>query len=156
EIKTLMSQAQQARKMAAATGDKDKAETLNLKAETFEQKAGMLMDGVKQLQTLEVQTHDMLDKFRHWSRVSDAKIDRTAMKVEFYAEQRAMILDAQKTLGVGMKLLRGNPEQLKAALSGASAPITMPTGSVLGRGVGAGSAPTGSQGSGDYNELFKS
>jgi hypothetical protein len=225
EITTLMAQANQARKMAATTSDPDKAETLKLKAETFEQKAGMLMDGVKQLQTLELQTKDMLDKFRHWSRVSDAKIDRTAAKVEFYADQRAMILDAHKTLNIGMKLLRGNPEdlklvdgaiefladdaartvgeiqefnrlsdsmltdldiegsanaekarakfasfgqkleedaakpsavqQLEAALSGASAPITMPTGTVLGRGIGAGSTP-GSQGSGDYNELFKS
>jgi hypothetical protein len=48
----------------------------------------------------------MLDKFRHWSRVSDAKIDRTAAKVEFYAEQRAAILDAHKCSVIGQRLLR--------------------------------------------------
>jgi hypothetical protein len=62
---------------------------------------------------LETTTNDMLTKFRHWSQVSDAKIDRTAMKVEIFAEQRKMILDAKKTLGVGMRLLKGDPEQLK-------------------------------------------
>ena len=34
------------------------------------------------------QTADMLEKFRHWSRVSDAKIDRMKIKVDFYAAQR--------------------------------------------------------------------
>ena len=71
------------------------------------------MDGVKQLQALEDQTKDMLIKFRHWSQVSDAKIDRTAMRVEIFAEQRQMILDAKGTLSIGQKLLRGDPEQLK-------------------------------------------
>jgi hypothetical protein len=71
------------------------------------------MQAVKQLQDLETTTADMLVKFRHWSQVSDAKIDRTAMKVEIFAEQRKMILDAKATLGIGMRLLKGDPEQLK-------------------------------------------
>src|SRR5208282_2529292 len=88
-------------------------ERISLQAETLEQKAGLLMQAVKQLQDLETTTADMLVKFRHWSQVSDAKIDRTAMKVEIFAEQRKMILDAKKTLGIGMRLLKGDPEQLK-------------------------------------------
>lgn len=113
EIQTNMAQATQARKMAAMKTDSLEKERLNLQAETLEQKAGLLMQAVKQLQDLETTTADMLDKFRHWSQVSDAKIDRTAMKVEIFAEQRKMILEAKKTLGVGMRLLKGDPEQLK-------------------------------------------
>ena len=113
EIQTNMAQATQARKMAAMKTDELEKERLNLSAETLEQKAGLLMQAVKQLQDLETTTADMLGKFRHWSQVSDAKIDRTAMKVEIFAEQRKMILEAKKTLGIGMRLLKGDPEQLK-------------------------------------------
>ena len=73
----------------------------------------MLMQGVKQLQALEDQTSKMLKTFQHWSQIADSKIQRTENKVNFLAEQRKMILDAKATLGVGQRLLRGNPEQLK-------------------------------------------
>lgn len=112
-INELGSRSNQAALMLTREKDPDKADLLKLSKETSEQKAGMLMEGIKQLKTLEAQTKDMLDKFRHWSRVSDAKIDRTEMKVDFYAEQRKDILDAQRTLGVGYRLLKGDPEQLK-------------------------------------------
>jgi len=68
---------------------------------------------VKQLQALEEQTAKMLHTFQHWSQIADSKIQRTENKVGFLAEQRKMILDAKATLGVGQRLLRGNPEQLK-------------------------------------------
>jgi len=55
----------------------------------------------------------MLKTFQHWSQIADSKIQRTENKVNFLAEQRKMILDAKATLGVGQRLLRGNPEQLK-------------------------------------------
>jgi hypothetical protein len=55
----------------------------------------------------------MQNTFRHWSQIADSKIQRTENKVNFLAEQRKMILDAKATLGVGQRLLRGNPEQLK-------------------------------------------
>jgi hypothetical protein len=113
DIATKMAQATQARKMAAAKTDDLEKERLSLQAETLEQGAGLLMQAVKQLQDLETTTADMLVKFRHWSQVSDAKIDRTAMKVEIFAEQRKMILEAKRTLGIGMRLLKGDPEQLK-------------------------------------------
>jgi hypothetical protein len=71
------------------------------------------MQGVKQLQALEAQTSTMLHTFQHWSQIADSKIQRTENKVSFLAEQRKMILDAKATLGVGQRLLRGNPEQLK-------------------------------------------
>lgn len=112
DIASNMAQASQARKMAANKSDDLEKERLSLQAETFEQKAGLLMQAVKQLQDLETTTADMLVKFRHWSQVSDAKIDRTAMKVEIFAEQRKMILDAKKTLSVGMRLLKGDDAQL--------------------------------------------
>ena len=101
-----------AERKIAATNDADEKERLSLAKETMEEKAGLEMTGIQQLTQLEAQTRDMLDKFRHWSRVSDAKIDRTAAKVEFYTEQRGMILDAQKTLSVGQRILRGNPQEL--------------------------------------------
>jgi hypothetical protein len=112
DIATNMAQAAQARKMAANKTDDLEKERLNLQAETLEQKAGLLMQAVKQLQDLESTTNDMLTKFRHWSQVSDAKIDRTAMKVEIFAEQRKMILEAKKTLSIGMRLLKGDDAQL--------------------------------------------
>ena len=113
EISQLMAQSQAAARMLTTKTDPLEKERIQLQKETYEQKAGLLMQAVQQLQALENQTHDMLDKFRHWSQVSDAKIDRTAMKVEIFAEQRKMILDAKRTLGVGMRLLKGDPEQLK-------------------------------------------
>jgi hypothetical protein len=91
----------------------DDLETAKLQKETWESQAGLEYQGLQQLQELEKQTADMLDKFRHWSRVSDAKIDRMKIKVDFYAAQRETILEAQKTLGIGLRLLKGDPEQLK-------------------------------------------
>lgn len=88
-------------------------ERLTLERQTFLEQAGMLMQGVKQLQALEDQTANMLHTFQHWSQISDSKIQRTKNKVDFLAEQRKMILDAKATLGAGQRLLRGNPEQLK-------------------------------------------
>jgi hypothetical protein len=86
---------------------------LSLERQTFLEKAGMLMQGVKQLQALEDETSKMLGTFQHWSQIADSKIQRTENKVNFLAEQRKMILDAKATLGVGQRILRGNPEQLK-------------------------------------------
>jgi hypothetical protein len=118
EIKTLIAKANEARKMlatVAGTGQDAelKREQFSLSAQTYEQQAGLLMDGVDQFQGLEAQTSDMLGKFRHWSQVSDAKIQRTEMRVEFFSEQRSMILDAKQTLSLGQKLLKGDPEQLQ-------------------------------------------
>jgi hypothetical protein len=113
EVQQLMSQSQAAARMLATKTDDLERERIALQKQTYEEKAGLLMQASQQLQQLEDQTSDMLTKFRHWSQVSDAKIDRTAMRVEIFAEQRKMILDAKKTLGVGMRLLKGDPEQLK-------------------------------------------
>src|ERR1017187_4496891 len=99
--------------MANAASDPMEKERLQLERQTFLEQAGMLMQGVKQLQALEDQTSKMLKTFQHWSQISDSKIQRTENKVNFLAEQRKMILDAKATLGMGEQLLRGNPEQLK-------------------------------------------
>lgn len=131
DIATNMAQAQQARKMAASKTDDLEKERLSLQAETLEQKAGLLMQAVKQLQDLETTTADMLVKFRHWSQVSDAKIDRTAMKVEIFAEQRKMILEAKKTLSIGMRLLKGDDQQL-ALVDGAIEFLTEDAAQTLG------------------------
>jgi hypothetical protein len=113
EINSLGHKAAVAEKMAPAAKDPMERERLSLERQTFLEKAGMLMQGAKQLQALEDQTSKMLDTFRHWSQIADSKIQRTENKVSFLAEQRKMILDAKATLGVGQRLLRGNPEQLK-------------------------------------------
>ena len=113
EINQLMAQSQQAARMLQNEPDALKKERIQLQKETYEQKAGMLMGFVKQLQDLENQTNDMLNKFRHWSQVSDAKIERTEIKVEIFAEQRKAILDAKNTLHAGIRILKGDPEQLK-------------------------------------------
>ena len=105
--------AAKAEQMANACADPMEKERLMLQRQTFLEQAGMLMQGVKQLQALEDQTSKMLKTFQHWSQISDSKIQRTENKVNFLAEQRKMILDAKATLGVGQQLLRGNPEQLK-------------------------------------------
>jgi uncharacterized phage infection (PIP) family protein YhgE len=91
----------------------DEAETWKLQAETWESQAGLENSGMEQLQNLEATTAQMLDKFRHWSRVSDAKIDRMKIKVDFYAAQREAILEAQKVLSIGARLLKGDNEQLR-------------------------------------------
>jgi hypothetical protein len=113
EINNLGRKATKAQQMAAAASDPMEKERLSLEGQTFLEQAGMLMQGVKQLQALEDQTGKMLKTFQHWSQISDSKIQRTENKVNFLAEQRKMILDAKATLGVGQQLLRGNPEQLK-------------------------------------------
>ncbi len=113
EINGLGRKAQKAEQMANAASDPMEKERLQLERQTFLEQAGMLMQGVKQLQALEDQTGKMLKTFQHWSQISDSKIQRTENKVNFLAEQRKMILDAKATLGVGQQLLRGNPEQLK-------------------------------------------
>src|SRR5271166_5214473 len=114
-IQTLIAKANELRGRIAAHRYKsdDEAETWKLQAETWESQAGLENSGMEQLQNLEKTTAEMLDKFRHWSRVSDAKIDRMKIKVDFYAAQRDAILEAQKTLGIGVRLLKGDPEQLK-------------------------------------------
>lgn len=113
EINTLGRKAAKAQQMSAAATDPMERERLSLERQTFLEQAGMLMQGVKQLQALEDQTSKMLKTFQHWSQIADSKIQRTENKVNFLAEQRKMILDAKATLGVGQQLLRGNPEQLK-------------------------------------------
>jgi len=113
QITTLGHKAAKAQQMAAAAADPMEKERLSLEGQTFLEQAGMLMQGVKQLQALEDQTGRMLKTFQHWSQIADSKIQRTENKVNFLAEQRKMILDAKATLGVGQQLLRGNPEQLK-------------------------------------------
>jgi hypothetical protein len=113
EINTLGHKAAKAEQLAGAAKDPMEKERLMLERQTFLEKAGMLMQGVKQLQALEEQTSKMLTTFQHWSQIADSKIQRTENKVGFLAEQRKMILDAKATLGVGQRLLRGNPEQLK-------------------------------------------
>jgi hypothetical protein len=113
EINNLGHKAAKAQQMAAAATDPMEKERLQLEGQTFLEQAGMLMQGVKQLQALEDQTGKMLKTFQHWSQIADSKIQRTENKVNFLAEQRKMILDAKATLGVGQQLLRGNPEQLK-------------------------------------------
>jgi hypothetical protein len=113
EINNLGRKATKAQQMAAAAADPMEKERLQLEGQTFLEQAGMLMQGVKQLQALEDQTGKMLKTFQHWSQIADSKIQRTENKVNFLAEQRKMILDAKATLGVGQQLLRGNPEQLK-------------------------------------------
>ena len=113
EINGLGHKAAKAEQMANAASDPMEKERLQLERQTFLEQAGMLMQGVKQLQALEDQTSKMLKTFQHWSQISDSKIQRTENKVNFLAEQRKMILDAKATLGVGQQLLRGNPDQLK-------------------------------------------
>ncbi len=113
EINNLGRKAAKAEQMANAAADPMERERLSLQRQTFLEQAGMLMQGVKQLQALEDQTSKMLKTFQHWSQIADSKIQRTENKVNFLAEQRRMILDAKATLGVGQQLLRGNPEQLK-------------------------------------------
>ena len=113
EINGLGHKAAKAEQMANAASDPMEKERLQLERQTFLEQAGMLMQGVKQLQALEDQTSKMLKTFQHWSQISDSKIQRTENKVNFLAEQRKMILDAKATLGMGQQLLRGNPEQLK-------------------------------------------
>ena len=113
EINSLGFKAQKAEQLANAAKDGMEKERLMLEKQTFLEKAGMLMQGVKQLGALEGETSKMLNTFQHWSQIADSKIQRTENKVSFLAEQRKMILDAKATLGVGQRLLRGNPEQLK-------------------------------------------
>jgi len=113
EINGLGRKAAKAEQMANAATDPMEKERLQLERQTFLEQAGMLMQGVKQLQALEDQTSKMLKTFQHWSQISDSKIQRTENKVNFLAEQRKMILDAKATLGMGQQLLRGNPDQLK-------------------------------------------
>jgi hypothetical protein len=105
EISNLGHKAGKAEQMANAAADPMERERLSLQRQTFLEQAGMLMQGVKQLQALEDQTGKMLNTFQHWSQIADSKIQRTENKVNF--------LDAKATLGVGQQLLRGNPEQLK-------------------------------------------
>ena len=112
-ITQLMAEARSAEQMAARARTPIESDRLKMKKITNEQKAGFLMSGVDQLQKLETQTSDMLDKFRRWEVATDAKIERTEFQVEYWSDQRRTVLDAQKALGIGLRLLKGDPEQLK-------------------------------------------
>jgi hypothetical protein len=111
-IAQLMAEAASAQRMAA-TKTGVEADRLKMKKITNEQKAGFLMSGVDQLQKLETQTADMLEKFRRWEVATDAKIERTEFQVEYWADQRKTVVGAQAALGIGLRLLKGDPEQLK-------------------------------------------
>lgn len=113
EITQLANQSNAAQRILATKTDQIERDRISMQMETYQQKAGMLMQGVQQLQALENQTSDMLTKFRRWSQVSDAKIERTQMRRDFYAEQYKSIMDAKATLGVGMRLLEGDSEEVK-------------------------------------------
>jgi hypothetical protein len=108
-----MSKADQAERMAATEQDPIEKERLLMQKQTHEQNAGMQMDGVKQLMDLEVETKDMLTNFRRWATVSEAKVQRTENQMKYWSMQRKIVLDAQKTLSFGQRLLQGDPEQLK-------------------------------------------
>jgi hypothetical protein len=112
EVTMLGRKVDQAKQMASQTTEALKRNSLTLESQTYLEKAGMLMQGIKQLEALEQQTAKLLNTFQNWSQVADAKIERTKNRVDFLAEQRGMILDAKSTLSVGQKLLRGKPEQL--------------------------------------------
>jgi hypothetical protein len=117
EARKAYAMSQQAAQRAAAIGS-DPAQAmqkqqLELASETNAEKAGLLLQGVKQLQALEVDTKHLLTTFQNWSQLADAKIQRTQFKVDFLAEQRTTILAAKSTLSVGQRLLRGKPEQLQ-------------------------------------------
>ena len=85
----------------------------NLASQTYAEQAGLLLQGVQQLQALEKDTSHLLSTFQNWSQLADAKIQRTKFKVDFLAEQRDMILAAKSTLSFGQRLLKGKPEQLE-------------------------------------------
>jgi hypothetical protein len=113
QIMDFKAKADAAGRMLQSKTDPLERERIQLEQQTFLQNAGMVMQTQGQLQALADQTKDMLDKFRHWSQISDAKIQRTGFQVELLAEQRTMVLAAKRTLGIGMRLLKGDPEQLK-------------------------------------------
>jgi len=113
EAQKAYAMSQQAAQRAAALTDPMQKQQLQLASETNAEKAGLLLQGVKQLQALEADTKHLLTTFQNWSQLADAKIQRTSFKVDFLAEQRSMILDAKSTLSVGQQLLRGKPEQLQ-------------------------------------------
>ena len=112
EARLDMARSQKAQQMAGAAATILEKQRFQLSSQTDAEKAGMLMQGIKQLKALEGDTHKMLDTFQNWSQVADAKIQRTEFKVNFLAEQRKMILDAKSTLNVGQRILKGKPEQL--------------------------------------------
>ncbi len=113
EAQKAYAESQQAARMAAAATDPLKKHELTLQSGTDEENAGMLLQGVQQLEALEGDTSKLLTTFQQWSMVSDAKIQRTQNKVNFLTTQRKMILDAKSTLASGQALLRGNPQQLQ-------------------------------------------
>lgn len=113
QIMDFKAKADAAQRMLASKTDPLERERIQLEEQTFLQNAGLLMQTNQQLQGLADQTSDMLTKFRHWSQISDAKIQRTGFQVDVLAQQRDMVLSAKSTLGVGMRLLKGDPEQLK-------------------------------------------
>jgi hypothetical protein len=113
EARKAYAMSQQAAQRAAAQTDPMQKQQLQLASETNAEKAGLLLQGVKQLQALEVDTKHLLTTFQNWSQLADAKIQRTQFKVDFLAEQRTTILAAKSTLSVGQRLLRGKPEQLQ-------------------------------------------
>ena len=131
EIRMNQAKIQQAEQFISTSKDPVQRDKYSLKRQTMLDQSGMLMSGVQQLQNLETQTASMLEKFRKWNDISDAKIERTQNRVEFYSAQRKAILDAQKTLNIGLRILKGDPEQLKL-VDGAIEFLTEETARTLG------------------------
>jgi hypothetical protein len=113
QAKQLMAEANSARAMAAKSTNQLEQQRLLMKAQTNEQKTGFLLGGGEQLTALEKQTADLLDKFRRWEVATDAKIERTEFQVDYWSDQRQVVLASQRALGIATRLLKGDPEQMK-------------------------------------------
>ena len=113
ESKQAFAESQFALNKAASTTDPMEKQRLTYASQTSAEKAGLLLQGVKQLQDLEHDTSHLLTTFQSWSQMADAKIQRTSFKVDFLDEQRQAILAAKDTLSYGQRLLKGSPEKLQ-------------------------------------------
>ena len=109
--KKYFAQGQIATQKANAATDALSKQKYALASQTYTEQAGMLLQGVKQLESLEKDTSHLLETFQNWSQLADAKIQRTSFKVDFLAEQRQIIVAAKSTLSFGQRLLKGKPEQ---------------------------------------------
>lgn len=111
DFRTFGSQAQEAARQAQVEKDAIRKQKLHLAAETKYQNAQLAQQSVKETENLLREAEGMLNGFQTMANVAEAKVDRFTYKVDHLSRQRKVNQDAKKSLSIGRRLLRGNPEQ---------------------------------------------
>lgn len=108
-----MTKKQELESYASKETDKLKQQGYLLRANGNKQKADVLRGAIDQLEGLNKTTTDMLGAFKRWSQVIDVQVDTTGYQVDFLKDQREVVKATQANIGLGQKILHGEPAEVQ-------------------------------------------